>query len=324
MLVFWKSFLKYWNFAPRYANIRTFVWLNTFFFVPLQYLILIFIIMTDLQIFQNPSFGKVRTTVVNGEPYFVGKDIAEILGYKLARKAVSDHVDVEDKTTFQFRTPSRGMQTMTIINESGLYSLILCSNLPQAKEFKRWVTSEVLPAIRKQGGYMATSTDMTDEEIMAKAILVANDAIKRRDEHIRQMQEEQEKSDQTIKNQQQQILTMATEIQDMQPKVNYYDMILNNKSTVLTTQIALDYGLTAKALNQKLYDLRIQHKVNDQWILYSPYLTMGYMHSEPVEIMKHDGQKIVKYNSKWTQKGRLFLYDILKKNDILPLIEMDC
>lgn len=323
MLAFWRSFLKYWNFEPRYANIRTFVWLNTSFFVPLQYLILIFIIMTDLQIFQNPSFGKVRTTVVNGEPYFVGRDVATILGYSNTKDALSKHVDPEDKIGSQIAT-HKGLRETTVINESGVYSLILRSNLPQAKEFKRWVTSEVLPAIRKQGGYIATSTDMTDEEIMAKAILVANDAIKRKEERIKQMQEEQEKSDQTIKNQQQQILTMATEIQDMQPKVNYYDMILNNKSTVLTTQIALDYGLTAKALNQKLYDLRIQHKVNDQWILYSPYLTMGYMHSEPVEITKHDGQKIVKYNSKWTQKGRLFLYDILKKNDILPLIEMDC
>lgn len=279
--------------------------------------------MQELTIFQNNRFGEIRTTVINNEPYFIGKEVATILGYKDAPKALKSHVDQEDKLVGDLPT-TFGVKQAYFINESGLYSLILRSQLPQAREFKRWVTSEVLPAIRKQGGYMATSTDMTDEEIMAKAILVANDAIKRRDEHIRQMQEEQEKSDQTIKNQQQQILTMATEIQDMQPKVNYYDMILNNKSTVLTTQIALDYGLTAKALNQKLYDLRIQHKVNDQWILYSPYLTMGYMHSEPVEITKHDGQKIVKYNSKWTQKGRLFLYDILKKNDILPLIEMDC
>jgi phage antirepressor YoqD-like protein len=107
----------------------------------------------------------------------------------------------------------------------------------------------------------------------------------------------------------------------MQPKVSYYDTILNNKSTVLITQIALDYGMSAKALNRQLYDMRIQHKVGDQWILYAPYLSQGYMHSKPVEITRHNGQKVVKYNSEWTQKGRLFLYDTLKKQNIIPLIE---
>jgi prophage antirepressor-like protein len=275
-----------------------------------------------LTIFKNSSFGEVRTTIINGEPYFIGKEVATILGYKDTAKAIKAHVDKEDFMVGDLST-IKGTRVATFINESGLYSLILSSKLPQAKEFKRWVTSEVLPAIRKQGGYMVTTTDMTDEEIMARAILVADEAIKRRDERIRQMEQETEKQEQVIQNKNQQILTMANEIQDMTPKANYYDMILNNKSTVLTTQIALDYGLTAKAFNQKLYDLRIQHKVNDQWILYSPYITMGYMHSKPVEITKHDGRRMIKYNSEWTQKGRLFLYDLLKKHNILPLIEME-
>lgn len=107
----------------------------------------------------------------------------------------------------------------------------------------------------------------------------------------------------------------------MQPKVTYFDMILNNKSTVLITQIALDYGMSAKALNKQLYDMRIQHKVGDQWILYAPYITQGYVHSKPVEIDKKDGSKLIKYNTEWTQKGRLFLYNELKNAGILPLIE---
>ena len=119
----------------------------------------------------------------------------------------------------------------------------------------------------------------------------------------------------------QQVYALSQEIESMQPKVSYYDMILNNHSTVLTTQIALDYGMSAKALNKKLYELRIQHKVGDQWILYAPYLPMGYMHSKSVEITHNDGTKSIKYNSEWTQKGRLFLYDELKKHNILPLIE---
>ena len=119
----------------------------------------------------------------------------------------------------------------------------------------------------------------------------------------------------------QQVYALSQEIESMQPKVSYYDMILNNHSTVLTTQIALDYGMSAKALNKKLFEMRIQHKVGDQWILYAPYLPMGYMHSKPVEITHNNGTKSIKYNSEWTQKGRLFLYDELKKRNILPLIE---
>jgi len=119
----------------------------------------------------------------------------------------------------------------------------------------------------------------------------------------------------------QQVYALTQEIQTMQPKVSYYDAILNNKSTVLVTQIALDYGMSAKAFNKKLYELRIQHKVNQQWILYAPYIALGYMHSKPVEIIRHDGRKEIKYNSEWTQKGRLFLYDELKKHNIIPLIE---
>lgn len=110
--------------------------------------------MNDLQIFNNSVFGSIRTITIDGEPWFVGKDIAEALGYVNTKKALADHVDVEDKRGSQIVTPG-GIQTMTIINESGLYSLILSSKLPNAKMFKRWVTSEVLPAIRKAGHYDA-------------------------------------------------------------------------------------------------------------------------------------------------------------------------
>lgn len=119
----------------------------------------------------------------------------------------------------------------------------------------------------------------------------------------------------------QQIVSLTTEIEQMQPKASYYDMILNNKSTIVTTQIALDYGMSAKAFNKILYELRIQHKVSDQWILYAPYISYGYVHSKPIEITRHNGRREIKYNTEWTQKGRLFLYDTLKKQGILPLIE---
>lgn len=128
--------------------------------------------MNNLQIFDSPDFGQIRTIQQNGEPWFVGKDVADILGYQNGSRDVNRHVDEDDRQNYQNGTfeSNRGL---TIINESGLYSLILSSKMPKAKEFKRWVTSEVIPAIRKTGGYIAGSENMTDAEIMAKAVLVA-------------------------------------------------------------------------------------------------------------------------------------------------------
>ena len=117
-----------------------------------------------VQIFSNADFGQLRTVEINGEIYFVGKDVAEILGYTNSRKAIIDHVDEDDKGVTKCDTPS-GVQEMVIINESGLYSLILSSKLPTAKKFKRWVTSEVLPAIRKYGGYFIQPQLLKGNEI---------------------------------------------------------------------------------------------------------------------------------------------------------------
>ena len=119
----------------------------------------------------------------------------------------------------------------------------------------------------------------------------------------------------------QQVLQLTSEIESMQPKVSYYDTILANKSTIVITQIAQDYGMSAIKFNQTLYDLHLQHKVNGQWILYAEHLGQGYVQSKPVTITHTNGNQSVKYNTEWTQKGRLFLYDELKKHNILPLIE---
>lgn len=142
--------------------------------------------MTDLTIFKNSRFGEVRTTVIDGEPYLFGKEVAEILGYKNTRDALLKHVDSEDKTTVAFRIPNTNYVSRAVfINESGVFSLIIRSNLPQAKEFKRWVTHEVLPAIRKTGGYIHVSNEMTDEEIMERAAKLANETLKRREDRLR-------------------------------------------------------------------------------------------------------------------------------------------
>lgn len=143
--------------------------------------------MNSLQIFKNPDFGQVRVTEQGGEPWFIGKDLAVILGYSNSRDAISKHVDDEDKGVAKCDTPS-GTQNMTIINESGLYSLILSSKLPTAKQFKRWVTSEILPSIRKNGGYIAGQETLSDDELMAKALMVAQNKIAEKDKQIKMMQ----------------------------------------------------------------------------------------------------------------------------------------
>ena len=142
--------------------------------------------MNNIQLFNSPEFGQIRTITDNDGIYFVGKDVAEILGYSNPRKALIDHVDLEDKGVTKCDTPG-GVQDLTTINESGLYSLVLSSKLPSAKRFKRWVTSEVLPALRRQGGYMLANANETPEQIMARALKIADEALKRKDAIIEEM-----------------------------------------------------------------------------------------------------------------------------------------
>lgn len=141
--------------------------------------------MNQIKIFENPEFGKVRTVEIDGKPYLAGKDVAEALGYTNPQKAIRDHTDIEDRTVNESFTVN-GTKVI-LINESGLYSLILSSKLEPAKRFKHWVTSEVLPSIRKSGGYIAGQEQMTDSELMAKALLVAQKQIEERNAQIERM-----------------------------------------------------------------------------------------------------------------------------------------
>ena len=142
--------------------------------------------MDNIQLFNNPEFGQIRTITDNDGIYFVGKDVAEILGYKDTSDALKRHVDSEDKLTRRFTDSGQG-RDVYVINESGLYSLVLSSKLPSAKRFKRWVTSEVLPALRRQGGYMLANANETPEQIMARALKIADEALKRKDAIIEEM-----------------------------------------------------------------------------------------------------------------------------------------
>lgn len=257
--------------------------------------------MNNLTVFNNPDFGSIRTVTINSEPYFVGKDVAEALGYKEPTKAAREKVDIEDRGVSKIDTLS-GKQTMTVINESGLYSLILSSKLPSAKKFKRWVTNEVLPSIRKHGMY-AVDELLNNPDFMIKTF----EALK----------EEREKNNGLSKE----VVEQQRVISELQPKVTYLDKILDSKSLVLTTQIAKDYGMSARRFNRLLHELGVQYKVGDQWVLYAKYQACGYVHSRTIEFRHRDGTPDVKMQTEWTQKGRLFLYETLKKEGYLPLIE---
>lgn len=262
----------------------------------------------EIQIFNNEEFGEIRTVMIEGEPWFVGKDVAEALGYSNTKDALSTHVDQDDRSVLQrsenatFDIPNRGL---TIINESGVYALVFGSKLPGAKQFKRWVTSEVLPALRKSGKYEMEKA--SDVEILARAVLVAQNVIREKDDQILALEEKVESQQQTI--------------EDYQPKVEYLDTILSCPDAVTTTQIAADYDLSAKRLNVILMEEGLQRKVGGQWILYRKHMGKGYTKSETIQISHADGTTGVKMQTKWTQKGRLAIYDILKAKGIVPVMD---
>ncbi|MGY0267791.1 phage antirepressor KilAC domain-containing protein [Limosilactobacillus fermentum] len=244
--------------------------------------------------------SNVRTLVIDGQPYFVGKDVAEVLGYANTRDALSKHVDSEDKNTVAIHDGiKRGNPNQTVINESGLYSLILGSKLPQAKEFKRWVTSDVLPAIRKHGAYM---TNEKIEEVLLNPDTIIKLATELKTERERRSIAEQR-------------------VNELTPKASYYDLVLSNESLVTITQIAKDYGMSGQAMNHKLHDLGVIYKQGNTWLLYSKYQRTGWTHSETIMVDKADGTQKAVMHTKWTQKGRLGLYELLKRHGILPLIE---
>ena len=140
-----------------------------------------------LQVFNNDTLGTIRTVMVKNEPWFVGKDVAEILGYNRPTKAIQDHVDSEDLDEIPIQDSIGRMQNTPIINESGLYSLVLSSRLPRAKEFKRWVTSEILPSLRKHGGYIVGQEEMTKEELVAKALIAANSILEEKEKALSEL-----------------------------------------------------------------------------------------------------------------------------------------
>lgn len=180
-------------------------------------------ISDDIQIFNNPEFGQIRTTQINGDPYFVGKDVAIALGYARAADAIAAHVDEDDKGVCETPTPG-GKQKMIVINESGVYALVFSSKLPNAKQFKRWVTSEVLPTIRKHGAYMTPET-------LEKALLNPDGMIKVL---------------QALKNEQEKRKALETQNEIMKPKAEYFDVLVDHNLLTNFTDTAKELGIKRK------------------------------------------------------------------------------
>nr|DAH23161.1 MAG TPA: repressor domain protein [Caudoviricetes sp.] len=197
--------------------------------------------MEKLQIFNNAEFGEIRTANIDNEVWFVGKDVAVALGYANARKAILDHIDEDDKGVTKCDTLG-GVQELTVINESGVYALVFSSKLPKAKEFKKWVTSEVLPSIRKNGGYISGQENLSDEELLAKALLVAQNKIAERDRVIQQQEEK---------------------IEEMKPKAIFADAVSSSETSILI-------GDMAKLLRQN--GVEIGQKRLFEWLRNKSYL----------------------------------------------------
>ena len=260
--------------------------------------------VNELSTFTKEEFGTVRTMMIDGEAYFCAKDVSECLGYANARDALKKHVDDEDKRLIQrsqiatLEIPNRGM---TFVNESGVYSLVFGSKLPTAKKFKRWITSEVIPSIRKTGSYSMTKQDS----------YMIEDPIERAKRWIEE--QEEKKKLEVMNAEKDQVIC------ELQPKADYADDILLAAGTVTATQIAKEYGMPVRSLNNLLHTLGIQYKVNGQWVLYAKYADKGYTESCTKEIKHTYGKSESIVYTRWTQKGRQFLYELLKNEGIYPI-----
>lgn len=269
--------------------------------------------MNDIQVFNSPIFGNVRTVTENGEPLFCLADVCKALDLSQPSK-VKDRLSPKGVNTIPTLT-NGGTQNLIYISESNLYKAIFQSRKETAAQFSDWVTEEVIPSIRKNGGYIAGQEHMSDEELLEKAILVAQRKIAERDLIIAEQQKRVGELETAVQE-------MDGVIQNMAPKVDYADRILSSPDCMLVTQIAQDYGMSAKAFNGVLENAGIQRKVGGQWILYAAYQGKGYTKTRTNEYQRGDmvGTRL---STVWTQKGRMFLYTKLKDIGVIPKEEQE-
>ena len=242
--------------------------------------------MNKIKIFQNQEFGAIRTiSNEQGDVMFCGRDVAAALGYKKPEWAIATHVEADDSAKRGVIDSLGREQQAIFINESGLYALILSSKLPSARRFKHWVTSEVLPSIRREGGYLVARPEETDEEVLARGILVMQTTLQRR----------------------------ADEIALLQPKADYADEVLDSVSCLTTTQIAKELNMTGCELNNLLRTLRVQYRQSGQYLLYADYARLGYAQSRTLRIRFSNGRVKTPHYLAWTERGRYFIHRLVEK-----------
>ncbi|MBM0800389.1 phage antirepressor [Staphylococcus epidermidis] len=245
--------------------------------------------MHDLKVFQNSQFGELEILTIDNKEWFPAIKVAEILGYTNPRKAIRDHAK-ERGVTIRSVIDSLGRnQDKKFIDEGNLYRLITRSKLPQADQFEEWVFEDVLPAIRKHGIY---ATDDVIENTLNNPDYIINILTE-------------------YKKEKEQNLLLQQEIGELKPKADYVDEILKSTGTLATTQIAADYGISAQKLNKLLHEARLQRKVNKQWVLYSEHMGKSYTESDTIPIIRSDGREDTVLQTRWTQKGRLKIHEIM-------------
>ena len=244
----------------------------------------------QLQVFENQAFGKIRLVEINGQIWFVGKDAAELLGYEAERNAIKQHVDEEDKLTHQISASGQN-RNMTLINESGLYSLILSSKLPAAKAVKRWVTSEILPSVRKTGGYVGNDELFADTYLpfadeSTKALFIATLS--------------------TIRQQNKQI-------EEMKPKAEFFDCVAESSD-------AIDIGSSAKVLNMGIGRNRLFEILRREGVLmannqpYQAYIDRGYFRTIEQKYTKPDGSTHIYIKTLVYQKGLDYIRQLVENS----------
>lgn len=263
--------------------------------------------MNKLQVFKNELF-EVAVKLENGELVFDLENVVRNLGFTTVAKSGNVTIRWSRVNEYLKKYIPQQMGKGDFIPESLVYKLAFKASNEVAEKFQDWLAIEVIPSIRKNGGYIATNEDDTDEDILARAVLVAQKTI--------------DKKNKVIAGLETKTAILEQRVAEYEPKVNYLDTILNSKDTVTISQIAEDYGMSASQMNKLLHKHGVQYKINGQWLLYSKHKGLGYTKSKPIDIKHSDGSYSVKLNTRWTQKGRLFIYETLKKHRILPLMDI--
>ena len=255
--------------------------------------------MDELKMFQSPEFGQVRTALKNGEVMFCATDVAKCLGYQNPQKAIRDHC--KSAGVNEMVTPTNGgMQKVKFITKGNVIRLVANSTLPQAEKVESWIFDEVIPQVLETGGYIATTESDTPEEIMARALMVAQDTLKRRDERIKSLESDNQRQQETIQLQ-------SEELQKAAPKVSYYDTTLQSVNTLTTTQVAKERGMDAEKLHKKLKEAGIIYKQSGQWIVKSPYDKWGLHKTRTQTYTRSDGSTGTSTYTVWTERGRRFI-----------------